>query len=148
MLVEDEQNLRNFMRQDPGLGGPQARRRQLPISVPTVRYTESGGAKVAQRIEQASSTFTGTVEAIDADARTIKAQHLFSEKEFNLAKDCPILFDGKSEGKLSDLRIGDKLSVQYEDIDGVLVATRIARDASPPRPAPPAQVTRTEPSEP
>jgi len=113
----------------------------------TVSYSAPGGAKVAQRIEQTGSIFTGTVEAIDADDRTLKAQHLLSEKKFNLAKDCPIVIGGKSVGKLSDLRIGDKLTVHYEDLDGVLVATTIAREASPTKPTP-AQVTRTETPEP
>jgi Cu/Ag efflux protein CusF len=113
----------------------------------TVSYTVSGGMKVAQRIEQAGSTFTGTIEAIDADTRTLKAQHLLSEKRFNLAKDCPIVIDGKSDGKLSDLRIGDRLSVYYEEMDGVLVATCVTRDTSPPKPAP-GQVTRSETPEP
>jgi len=113
----------------------------------TVSYSAPGGTNVAQRIEQAGSIFTGTVEAIDAADRTLKAQHLLSEKKFNLAKDCPIVLEGKSNGKLSDLRIGDRLSVHYEEIDGVLVATCVARDASPPKPAP-AQVTRTETPEP
>jgi hypothetical protein len=114
----------------------------------TVSYAASSGMKVAQRIEQTGETFTGTVEAIDADARTLKAQHLLSEKKFNLAKDCPIVIGGKSDGKLSDLRIGDKLSVYYEDLDGVLVATCVARDALPPPKPAPAQVTRTETPEP
>lgn len=114
----------------------------------TVSYSAPGGTKVAQKIEQTGATFTGTVEAIDADARTLKAQHLLSEKKFNLAKDCPIVIGGKSDGKLSDLRIGDKLSVHYEDIDGVLVATCVARESSPPPKLAPGQVTRTETSEP
>jgi Cu/Ag efflux protein CusF len=114
----------------------------------TVGYSPSAGAKLAQRIEQTGSVFTGTVEAIDADDRTLKAQHLLSEKKFNLAKDCPIVIGGKSDGKLSDLRIGDKLSIHFEDMDGVLVATTIAREAAPTKSAPPAQVTRTESSEP
>src|SRR5262249_45237762 len=102
-----------------------------------------GDAKIAQRIEQFGSTFTGTIEAIDADARTLRAQHLLSEKKFNLAKDCAIMLGGKPGGKLSDLRIGEKLSVVYEEVDGVLVATCVTREASPPKSAP-AQVSSTE----
>jgi Cu/Ag efflux protein CusF len=109
----------------------------------TVSYAAPGGAKVAQRIEQTGSLFTGTVEAIDADARTLKAQHLLSEKRFNLAKGCPIVINGKPDGKLSDLRIGDKLSVYYEEMDGVLVATCVARESASARPAS-EQVTQSE----
>jgi len=108
-----------------------------------VSYSAPAGAKVAQRIVQSGSTFNGTVEAIDADDRTLKAQHLLSEKKFNLAKDCPIIIDGKSVGKLSDLRIGDKLSIHYEDLDGVLVATSITRESEVPKPAP-AQVSKSQ----
>ena len=114
----------------------------------TVSYTAPGGPKIAQRIEQTGSAFTGTVEAIDADTRTLKAQHLLSEKKFNLAKDCPIAIGGKSDGKLSDLRIGDKLTVHYDDVDGVLVATSIARGETAPAKPAPAEVTKTEPSQP
>jgi len=108
----------------------------------TVSYSAPGGPKLAQRIEQTGAVFTGTVEAIDADDRTVKAQHILSEKKFNLAKDCPIVIAGKPDGKMSDLRIGDKLTVHYEDVDGVYVATSIAREAAPTKPA--AEVTKTE----
>lgn len=111
-----------------------------------VSYAGAEGAKVAQKIVQTGTTFTGTVEAIDADDRTLKVQYLLSEKKFNLAKDCPIIIDGKSAGKLSDLRIGDKLSINYEELDGVLVATSIARSETP-KPAS-AQVTKTHSPEP
>jgi len=114
----------------------------------TVSYLGPGDAKLARRIEQSGATFTGTVEAIDADDRTLKAQHLLSEKKFILAKDCPIVLAGKAGGKMSDLRIGDKLSFQYEEMDGVLVATTITREAPPAASTPPGQVTKTQSSEP
>src|SRR6266496_5192696 len=62
----------------------------------TVSYSSPGAMKVAQKIEQTGETFTGTIEVIDADTRTLKAQHLLSEKKFNLANDCPIVLGGKS----------------------------------------------------
>jgi len=96
----------------------------------TVRYLTTPQANMARRVEQMSRMFTGTIDVIDAETRTIKAQHLFSEKKFKLANDCQIIVGGRMDGKLSDLRIGDKLSFHYEDVDGVLVANRIAREGS------------------
>lgn len=93
----------------------------------TVRYTAAEGAEVAHHIEQSSLTFTGTLEAIDATTGTMKAKQLLADRRFTLAKDCQLIIDGRLNGKLSDLRIGDKLSFQYEDADGVLVANRIER---------------------
>ncbi len=96
----------------------------------TVRYLTTRHANVARRVEQMSRMFAGTIEAIDADTQTLKAEQLLSKKKFKLANDCQIIVDGRTDGKLSDLRIGDKLSFDYEDVDGVLVANRIAREAS------------------
>jgi Cu/Ag efflux protein CusF len=96
----------------------------------TVRYLTTPQANMARRVEQMSRMFTGTIDVIDAETRTLKAQHLFAEKKFKLANDCQIIVAGRMDGKLSDLRIGDKLSFHYEDVDGVLVANRVAREGS------------------
>jgi|WetSurMetagenome_2_1015567.scaffolds.fasta_scaffold419071_1 hypothetical protein len=94
----------------------------------TVRYTAAGGSQVAHKIEQGSLTFAGTVEAIDATTGMLKAKHLLSDRRFTLAKDCQLIIDGRLNGQLSDLRIGDKLWFHYEDVDGVLVANRVERE--------------------
>ena len=56
----------------------------------------------------------------------MKAKHLMSNQMFNLANDCRIVIDGNSEGRLSDLRIGQKVAIDYREVDGVYVATRIS----------------------
>jgi len=96
-----------------------------------VIYEQPGEALLATRIEQRNETFIGTIQALDAEARTVKAKGLASEKKFNLAKDCNIVLEGKPQGKLSDLRIGDQVVFSYEDASGVLVASRIAREPQP-----------------
>jgi len=106
-----------------------------------VIYEPVKGLRVASRIEQKSETFVGTIEAVDATTRSIKAKDLLSEKKFNLADDCPIVIHGKLNGSLSDLRIGDRVSFSYDNQDGVLVANRVspmtgALAAAPAAPAP------------
>jgi Cu/Ag efflux protein CusF len=91
-----------------------------------VSYEPAKGSPMASRINQKSEMFVGTIEAVDATTRSIKAKDMLSEKKFNLADDCPIVINGKLNGSLSDLRIGDRVSFSYNDEDGVLVANRVS----------------------
>lgn len=98
----------------------------------TVAYAVVNETNLAQKIEQRDLQFVGTVQAIDAQTRTVKAAHLvFPARKFHLAKDCRIVIDANPAGELSDLRIGQKLRFSYEEADGVWVANRIARDGAP-----------------
>lgn len=94
----------------------------------TVIYQSDNDPLTAQRVEQKNPTFTGTIRAIDARTRTVTARSLMGEKKFHLANGCKIVVNGKTDAGLSDLRIGDRMSVSYEDADGVLVANRIGRE--------------------
>jgi len=97
-----------------------------------VIYESGNDSTLARRIEQKSPTFVGTVKAIDADTRMVKAKDLLAEKTFHLADGCQIVSGGKLGGSLSDLHIGDRLAFTYEDRDGVLVANRIGRQTTAP----------------
>ena len=97
-----------------------------------IRYESPNGSAIARRIEQPSETYVGTIEAIDAKAKTVKAKQLLSEKKFNLASGCQIVVHGKAGGKLSDLRIGDRVTFSYENENGVLVANRLGLETSQP----------------
>ena len=95
-----------------------------------VIYESANDSPLARRIEQKSPTFVGTIKAIDAETRTVKARDLLAEKTFHLADGCQIVTSGKPGGSLSDLRIGDRFAFTYEDTDGVLVANRIGRQTT------------------
>ncbi len=106
----------------------------------TVVYESQNGTRTARRIQQESDTFVGTVRAIDAETRTVKAERMMKERKFNLARGCKIVVNGKPTGSLRDLRIGDRVSFSYDDVDGVLVANRLgtttaATDLAEPEPA-------------
>ena len=92
----------------------------------TVAYFSVRDSNVACEIAQNSKTFSGTVEAIDAETRMLKAEHLMTDHTFRLTDDCPIVINGKAGGQLSDLRIGDTVTFNYDNVDGVMVANRIA----------------------
>jgi Cu/Ag efflux protein CusF len=93
-----------------------------------VIYESANDSLLARRIEQKSPTFAGTIKAIDAETRTVKAKDMLAEKTFHLANGCQIVVGGKLGGSLSDLRIGDRFAFTYEDMDGVLVVDRIGHD--------------------
>ena len=97
----------------------------------TVTYLNAGSTNVAAKIRQAHEAFRGTLEAMDADARVIRAQHLLSERKFTLSDDCPILIGDRTDGSMKELQLGDTLLVHYETIDGVMVAHRIERKPRP-----------------
>jgi len=91
----------------------------------TVVYETPHNSPVARQIEQTSETYVGTLDAIDASSRMVKAKHLIGDKRFTLADNCKIVFNGKHNASLSDLRLGQKLSFSYDEVNGVNVVTRI-----------------------
>ena len=89
-------------------------------------------SQAAHRIVQKYEKFVGTIRAIDAGAKMVRAKNLFTEKKFSLANGCKIIVDGKIDSGLDDLRIGETVEFSYEDVDGVLVANRIGSNANMP----------------
>jgi len=92
----------------------------------TLMYENPGNALVARQIAQMSATFTGTLTAIDTAERTVKAKSLTGTKKFNLADGCRIVLQGRPDREIRDLKPGDKLEFNYDEVNGVNVASRIA----------------------
>jgi len=92
----------------------------------TVTYETPDGKLTARQIAQTSIAFTGTLTAIDLEEKTLKAKAGFSSKKFNVADNCAIVINGRTNGRLSDLKPDDKLVFNYDDINGVNVVNRIA----------------------
>ena len=80
---------------------------------------------MAREISQTSTTFTGSLTAIDLNERTLKAKHALSSKRFNLADNCSIEINGKTDGRMVDLRPGQTVTFCYTEVKGVNVANRI-----------------------
>ncbi len=104
----------------------------------TVTYETPDDKPTARKITQTSETFTGSLTAIDLDAKTVRAKSLFDEKKFNLGDNCAVVVNGKIGGRLADLKPNDKLVFSYDEINGVNVASRIALVGTP-------QATETPP---
>jgi Cu/Ag efflux protein CusF len=91
-----------------------------------ITYEVPNGKATARQIAQTSQTFTGDLTAIDLDQKTITAKAMFTSKKFNVGDDCAVVINGKTNGKLTDLRPGESLTFSYDNVNGVNVVNRIA----------------------
>lgn len=97
-----------------------------------VTYDPADTTLIAHKIAQSAEAFVGTIQAIDAGTRTVRARSFMTERKFNLADGCRIVVDTKPDADLRDLRIGDRVEFSYENAAGVLVANRIGRESNRP----------------
>jgi Cu/Ag efflux protein CusF len=91
-----------------------------------VTYEVPNGKATAREIAQTSATFTGDLTAIDLGQKTMKAKATFATKKFSVGDDCAIVVNGKTDGKLTDLRPGESLTFSYDNVNGVNIVNRIA----------------------
>jgi len=91
----------------------------------TVTYETPDSTPTVRQIAQTSIPYTGTLTAIDLNDKTLKAKAMFATKKFNVADNCTIVVNGRTDGKLEDLKPNEKLSLSYDEIDGVNVVNRI-----------------------
>lgn len=92
----------------------------------TVTYEKPGDTLTAREIAQTSITFTGKLTALDLNARTAKAETTFESKKFNVADNCAVVINGQTNGHLADLRLNEKLTFSYDEINGINIVNRIA----------------------
>jgi len=101
----------------------------------TINYLTPDDAHLARSIAQRSLEYSGRVEALDARTDTVKAGGLVAGRTFRLGDGCQIVIAGETGGDLKNLRIGDRVIFNYENIDGVFVANRLELVADSEEPA-------------
>ncbi len=69
--------------------------------------------------------YTGTVVSVDTKESTLETKGVLLRKKFNLGSACSYTLLDKGAATASDLRPGQKITVRYRDVDGVLVADRV-----------------------
>jgi len=97
-----------------------------PGSHVTVTYETPAGMPTVREITKSSLEFTGTLTAIDLGEKTVKASALLGSMKFNVAGNCAIVINGRTNGRLGDLKPYDKLVFSYDEINGINVVNRIA----------------------
>lgn len=88
----------------------------------------SSSAEQATSAAKPDDSYTGTGTAVDPNGRTLEVKEFLFSKKFNLGDNCAYMLWNKPAGTLNDLRAGEKVTVSYQDVSGVLVADRIKQD--------------------
>jgi hypothetical protein len=93
----------------------------------TVAYQDANGVLIADRVTQQALRYEGMVKAIDPEKHTLALRRNGSDKTLQIAGDCRIeLRDGKAGG-LADIKVGDHVTVTYEEPGDKLTARQIAQ---------------------
>lgn len=112
----------------------------------TAMYETPDGKPTAREIAQTSMAFAGTLTAIDLDEKTVKARAVFGTMKFNVADDCTVVVNGRTDGKLSDLKPNEQLLFNYDPINGINVVNRIG--PAPDKTHPQSNMTASSPGYP
>jgi len=72
-------------------------------------------------------SYTGIVKSVDPQARQLQVKESWytPEKRFDLSAKCAFALEVKSPGSINDLRPGEKVTVNYQTANGVLIADRV-----------------------
>ena len=70
-------------------------------------------------------SYTGTVVSVDPKEQTLETKGLVLSKKFNLGDACTYALLDQDPGTAGDLRPGEKVTVSYQDAQGVLIADRV-----------------------
>jgi hypothetical protein len=98
----------------------------------TATYETPDNKPTVRKIAQTSEVYSGTVTAVEPDAKTVRVKSVYDAKKFILADNCAIVVGDKINGLLTELKPNDKLVVSYDEINGVNVANRMALTQTPP----------------
>lgn len=74
---------------------------------------------------KADKSYTGLVTVVDAKEHSLTVKGTLFSKRFNLGDHCTYTLLNRPTATASELRAGQKILVNYQDVQGVLVANRI-----------------------
>jgi len=94
------------------------------LSVLTAAAIISASADPQTTAAKHNKSYTGKVKAVDPKEHMLSVKGFMLGKTFNLGDSCNYVFL-KGAGTISDLRPGQKVTVCYQNAQGVLVANRI-----------------------
>jgi Cu/Ag efflux protein CusF len=94
------------------------------LSVLTAAAIISASADQQTTAGKHSKSYTGKVKAVDPKEHMLGVKDFMLGKTFNLGDSCDYVFL-KGAGTISDLRPGQKVTVYYQNVHGVLVANRV-----------------------
>lgn len=75
--------------------------------------------------------YTGLITKIEGTSVTVKKME--EEKTFSASDKLKVVVPGKEAGELGDLKVDDKVTVTYTDVDGKLVAHKFVHADTKPK---------------
>lgn len=75
-----------------------------------------------------AKTYTGMVKSVDALNRAVTVKRFGGSKRFNLGDSCVFALVDKKAASLEGVRAGQKVTLSYQDANGVLVADRLTQE--------------------
>lgn len=76
----------------------------------------------------AQQTFTGVVTDVKVPEKVLQARGLLFSKSFVVGDDCVLTLATRKSGTLGDFHTGQKVTVSYRNVHGILVAGSVAED--------------------
>jgi Cu/Ag efflux protein CusF len=73
--------------------------------------------------------FTGKIDIVNNDEHTVTVTGMLRHRTFDLGNNCAITRWDNTPGAINDLRSGEKVTVGYQDVQGVFAADRIEQEA-------------------
>jgi Cu/Ag efflux protein CusF len=87
--------------------------------------TPAGASKEAATSKE--KTVKGVATSIDPAEKTVSVRNFWGTKRLNVADDCKVSLQDKTQASLPDLHPGQRVEINYEEAQGVLVAHQIAQ---------------------
>jgi Cu/Ag efflux protein CusF len=97
-------------------------------SVLTAASVATASADQAATAAKPEKNYTGTVVSVNPNEHTLDVKGFLFSKKFNLGANCTYALLEKPAGTVSDLRLGEKIAINYQDASGVLVADRVTQE--------------------
>jgi Cu/Ag efflux protein CusF len=95
----------------------------------TAAFTAVAGEAARMQPQTTSAkTYTGMVKSVDAQNRSVTVTKFIGSKRFNLGDSCVFDLVDKSASSINGVRAGQKVTLTYENANGVLVADHLIQE--------------------
>ena len=100
----------------------------MSLLMATAAYRASAdGTSAKAAAAKPEKTYTGMVISVAPTEHTLDVKGFLFSKKFNLGDSCAYQMAGAETGAIGDLRPGQRVTVGYQDANGVLVADRVTQ---------------------
>ena len=95
-----------------------------------VNYQDASGVLVADRVKQEPMRYEGMVKTIDPQNRTMTVHVRGLDKKFQIPDNCSVVLRNDKSGTLTDIQVGNHVTVTYETPNDTLTARQIAQTSA------------------